>query len=134
MALEVSDFMDLYEGERYAERKTRGEDCPGYCIDGDNLERCNAFCDCAFVREIIQLGKNDLARLCVAEPLEIYLEQMLCESMGKNGNVFAYPCGTAFKTQDIYRIIRQATVAVLGKPMKVAHFNEYIKKGHDYFS
>lgn len=81
------------------------------------------------VKDVAGLEKDRLVSLPVAKPLEIYVEQVLCESNGHNGTVFAYPCGTAFKTQDIYRIIRQATEGVTGRPMKVSEFNEYIKKG-----
>jgi len=59
MALEVSDFIDLYQGPRYPKRRTAEAECPGYCLDRDQLDRCNAFCECAFVREIIQLLKAD---------------------------------------------------------------------------
>jgi hypothetical protein len=81
------------------------------------------------VKTLTQLGKDELAHLAVSEPLDIYVEQVLCESNGHNGAVFAYPCGTAFKTQDIYRIIRQATISVTGRAMKVSQFIEYITKG-----
>jgi hypothetical protein len=58
MAIEVSDFIDLYRGARYTERRTGEQDCPGYCLDKNQLERCNVFCECAFVREIIQIIKK----------------------------------------------------------------------------
>ena len=55
MALEARDFIDLYSGNIYPERKTLSEECPRYCIDGKQLSRCDALCECAFVREIIQI-------------------------------------------------------------------------------
>ncbi|MBI4666390.1 MAG: hypothetical protein HY751_08280 [Nitrospinae bacterium] len=55
LAFEVNDFNDLYTGVRYTERKTLGPDCPRYCVDEKQLARCDAMCECAFVREIAQL-------------------------------------------------------------------------------
>ena len=58
MAIEVVDFKDLYSGEIYTERKTGSEECPRYCLDKEQLDRCDAICECAFVREIIQIIRN----------------------------------------------------------------------------
>jgi hypothetical protein len=58
MAIEVLDFKDLYNGEIAAERKTGSDDCPRYCIDEEQLERCVVICECAFVREVMQLIKD----------------------------------------------------------------------------
>ena len=55
MALQTVDFLDLYTGTRYSERRTGEAECPGYCLDRDQLNRCDALCECAFFREIIQL-------------------------------------------------------------------------------
>jgi hypothetical protein len=55
MALEVFDFKGLYSGTIYTERKTDSKDCPRYCLDKEQLDRCDAICECAFVREIIKI-------------------------------------------------------------------------------
>jgi len=55
MALEVSDFMDLYSGPIYPERRTMSEECPRYCVDEKQLKRCDALCECAFAREVMQI-------------------------------------------------------------------------------
>jgi hypothetical protein len=55
MVIEVSDFLNLYTGPRYTERKTDTEECPGYCKDKEQLSRCEALCECAFVREICNI-------------------------------------------------------------------------------
>ncbi len=60
MALSVSDFKDLYSGPVYEERRTGGDGCPGHCLSMDNLESCPAQCECAFVRELIQIIKANL--------------------------------------------------------------------------
>jgi hypothetical protein len=40
------------------ERKTGTEECPGYCLHQDELQPCPARCECAYVREIIQIIRN----------------------------------------------------------------------------
>lgn len=55
MALKTKDFLSLYTGERYTEQRAGMEECPGYCLDEKQLNRCDAFCECAFNREIIQI-------------------------------------------------------------------------------
>lgn len=55
MVIEARDFFSLYSGPSYKERRTDQEDCPGYCRDKEQLDRCAAYCECAFNREIIQL-------------------------------------------------------------------------------
>lgn len=51
-------FTDLYRGEMVEERKTGTEECPGYCLHQDELQPCPARCECAYVREIIQIIRN----------------------------------------------------------------------------
>lgn len=58
MAVQVKEFLSLYEGQRFEQRKTGTEECPGYCLQIHRLERCGAGCECAFVREIIQIIKH----------------------------------------------------------------------------
>jgi hypothetical protein len=55
MALPVFAFLDLYTGPRYPENKALSPECPRYCINENNLERCRVFCECAYIREVIQL-------------------------------------------------------------------------------
>jgi hypothetical protein len=55
MAVEVSTLKDLYQGPVYKERLTGTETCPGYCRDQGNLNRCEAKCECAYVRELMQV-------------------------------------------------------------------------------
>ena len=52
MGMEVSQFLNLYTGVHYSEQRAGKEDCPGYCLNKEQLDRCNAVCECAFVREI----------------------------------------------------------------------------------
>ncbi len=55
LAILVEEFEDLYVGPLFAERKTGTDECPEYCLRKEELARCPARCECAFVREIIQL-------------------------------------------------------------------------------
>jgi hypothetical protein len=59
IAVPADVFADLYEGPVFEERKTETEECPGYCLNQERLRRCPAKCECAYIREIIQLLKKD---------------------------------------------------------------------------
>ena len=58
IAVPAGLFKDLYGGPIFAERKTNSENCPGYCLDRNALEPCSAKCECAYVREIMQIIRN----------------------------------------------------------------------------
>jgi hypothetical protein len=58
LALQAFLFGDLYEGPMFTERATGGDTCPGHCLHREELSPCPAECECAFVREIIQLIKE----------------------------------------------------------------------------
>jgi len=55
MAIKVKVFLSLYSGGKYTERRTGKKECPGYCLDEKQLNRCDALCECAFNREVIQI-------------------------------------------------------------------------------
>lgn len=55
MSMEAIIFYDLNQGERFSERKTLTRECPSYCLYRDNLKPCPASCECAFVRDLIQI-------------------------------------------------------------------------------
>lgn len=55
LVIQAKHFLNLYSGKRYPERRTGSEECPGYCLDRNELSRCDAMCECAFNREIIQI-------------------------------------------------------------------------------
>lgn len=54
----AGEFLDLYAGIRYQEQRARKEGCPGYCLDEDQLKRCDQECECASVREVLQIIKE----------------------------------------------------------------------------
>jgi hypothetical protein len=39
-------------------RKNDTAECPGYCNNQNQLSRCNMLCECAYVREIIEIIKK----------------------------------------------------------------------------
>lgn len=41
----------------YEVRKAGTDECPGYCLHEDELKPCDAECECAYAREIVQLVK-----------------------------------------------------------------------------
>lgn len=51
-------FEDLYHGPVFEGRATGSQKCPGYCLHRDDLDPCPAKCECAYVREIINLIRN----------------------------------------------------------------------------
>lgn len=55
MTLMVEDFRSLYSGPTYPDNKALSEECPRYCLDDQQLSRCDALCECAFAREISQI-------------------------------------------------------------------------------
>jgi len=58
LAIEVVSFVDLYDGPVFSEKATGTDTCPGHCLNKSTLSPCPAICECAFVREIIQIFKN----------------------------------------------------------------------------
>jgi len=58
LAVPATAFADLYAGPVFQERVANTADCPGHCLHPDDLDPCTAKCECAFVREILQLVKN----------------------------------------------------------------------------
>lgn len=57
LALHAGEFRDLYDGPVFVERMRGTESCPGYCLHHNNLEPCPSACECAYVRELIQIVK-----------------------------------------------------------------------------
>lgn len=55
LALPAGKFLDLYNGPVFKERLIGTQTCPGHCLYQDDIEPCPAKCDCAFVREILQV-------------------------------------------------------------------------------
>ncbi len=61
MGIKVRTFVSLFSGEKYSGSKALSKDCPRYCLDQSNLERCNAQCENAFAREISHIIQYRIA-------------------------------------------------------------------------
>jgi hypothetical protein len=57
-ALDVAELVDLYAGPVFRRRLDGSADCLGYCIHRGELQPCPAECECAFVREIMQVVRR----------------------------------------------------------------------------
>ena len=55
LAIEAGAFLDLYTGERYAQRQFGQSSCSGRCLDKEDLEQCDAHCEYAAVRAVMQI-------------------------------------------------------------------------------
>lgn len=55
MTIEAVHFLSLFRGQRYAHSQKLSPECPRYCLESTNLQRCPSQCRHAFVREISEL-------------------------------------------------------------------------------
>jgi len=55
LAIPADRFRDLYDGPVFTQRLTGTEFCHGLCEDINQLDPCDRKCECAYVREIMQL-------------------------------------------------------------------------------
>ena len=57
-AIAAEEFIDMYQGPVFDKKLTNTAECPGYCRHQKSLEPCPLQCECAYIREIIQLPKK----------------------------------------------------------------------------
>ncbi len=57
-AVRAGEFTDLYNGPLFVERMTETEKCPEYCLFEEELGRCMNQCECAYVREVLQMVRS----------------------------------------------------------------------------
>jgi hypothetical protein len=67
LGVHAQEFVDLYPGPVFESRRTGTDECPGYCLHPDELARCPVECECAFVREVLQV-------ICTRLPADSRLE------------------------------------------------------------
>ncbi len=58
IAVPAEFFRNLYDGPIYATRATGTAECPEYCLYVEELGACLARCECAYVREILQIVRQ----------------------------------------------------------------------------
>jgi|MTBAKMStandDraft_1061839.scaffolds.fasta_scaffold02877_5 hypothetical protein len=55
LSIQAGEFSHLYQGPVFKERATGTEECPGFCGKAGNLEPCTVECECAYIREVMQI-------------------------------------------------------------------------------
>ena len=55
LALKAGAFSDLYSGPIFEINMQGGDECPGFCLNQHELRPCPVECECAYVREILQI-------------------------------------------------------------------------------
>jgi hypothetical protein len=58
LGVEAGRFLDLAAGPIYRQSLRDTEECPEYCLRLDDLEPCPAHCECAYVRDLLQVVRN----------------------------------------------------------------------------
>ncbi len=58
LAIKAGLFADLYAGPIFAEQMRGTEPCPGYCLNQTKLGPCPVQCECAYVREILEVVRT----------------------------------------------------------------------------
>jgi hypothetical protein len=58
LAIPAREFQDLYHGPIFKDRATGSPECTEKCLHQGDLTPCPAQCECAFVREILQVVRN----------------------------------------------------------------------------
>ena len=55
ISVPINQFIDLYKGITYSEKKTGSDVCTGKCLDSHDLTMCEAKCELAPIRKIIEI-------------------------------------------------------------------------------
>ena len=55
MAIAVAAFLDLAERPLHRPSLAGTASCEGHCLHRSDLDPCRAFCECAFVRDVLQI-------------------------------------------------------------------------------
>ena len=58
LVIRPGDFTDMYTGPVFKQRATGTKKCPSYCVREHDLSTCPIQCECAYVRDVIQIVKN----------------------------------------------------------------------------
>jgi len=55
VSLQVSDLSSLFPGPVFSEARAEWSDWPEFCLRADELRSCPVQCECAYVRDMIEL-------------------------------------------------------------------------------
>jgi hypothetical protein len=70
LAVEVGEFIDLYNGPTYSQPKTDTKECGEYCHHIDRLDSCHAECAYAHIRELLQILRAKNMNLIISNQFE----------------------------------------------------------------
>lgn len=55
LAVDVNAFLGLHVGTKYIARKSWTAVCPRHCFDKEDTRPCSEACECAFIRDLLQV-------------------------------------------------------------------------------
>lgn len=55
LSVAAGRFVDLYNGPIFRERFVNSAECEGHCLRKDDINPCHKKCECAFVREVLNV-------------------------------------------------------------------------------
>lgn len=55
LSIPAADFLGLYAGEIFTNRLDGTHECSGHCLHQSDLAPCPSRCECAFVREVVDM-------------------------------------------------------------------------------
>jgi hypothetical protein len=58
LAIRAEEFTDLYDGPVFSERLADTDRCAEHCMNRCDLQPCPNECECAYVREVVQIVKS----------------------------------------------------------------------------
>lgn len=58
VALPAGQFTDLYRGPIFEVPREAVKKCPEFCMEDSSLEPCPERCECAYVREVLQIARH----------------------------------------------------------------------------
>ena len=58
LAIGVGEFTDMHQGPIFETRLTGTAACPGHCLHERSLDPCGNECECAYVRDALQIVKG----------------------------------------------------------------------------
>ena len=58
LSVQAGQFTDLYAGPVFVSRLQGSPECGGHCLHTSDLQPCPAKCECAFVRDVLQVIRS----------------------------------------------------------------------------
>jgi hypothetical protein len=58
LSITAEAFLDLYGGQIFTVNMHGSDECSEFCLYADNIEPCPVECECAYVREVLQVVRN----------------------------------------------------------------------------